>query len=164
MSSRSNGPIGDQTDCPESNGFFPVKGSNCRRYYFCVGGTRTDLNCSADTVFNGELCVSPDHYTCPECPTCNNHNVTDDEMTAGRSVARRESSCSGASRSGLYPAAGDDGTNCRGYVYCRHGKQQGPVVQCSPSERFSSDHSRCLPKHQVPCPPLDGVDVPFPSY
>ena len=40
---------------------------------------------------------------------------------------------------------------CRGYLYCRSGRPYGPAGRCTRSERFSGQHSRCLPKHEVEC-------------
>ena len=52
--------------CPQRNGFFAVAGSQCQRYYFCIGNVRSDLKCADQRVFNGELCVDRSRYDCPE--------------------------------------------------------------------------------------------------
>lgn len=49
----------------ERDGFFVQQGSECKRYYFCVSGTRTFLTCPADQIFNGQICVANTQYTCP---------------------------------------------------------------------------------------------------
>lgn len=49
----------------ERDGFFVQQGTDCKRYYFCVTGTRTFLSCPDGQVFNGQVCVSNTQYTCP---------------------------------------------------------------------------------------------------
>ncbi|XP_055389421.1 neurogenic locus notch homolog protein 1-like [Condylostylus longicornis] len=55
--------------CTEMNcqrdGFYPDIDSGCKNYYFCIGGKKSSLSCSAGQIFNGELCVSEDKFTCP---------------------------------------------------------------------------------------------------
>ena len=131
-------------DCKKSNGFFVSTGTGCRSYYFCVSGTRTDLNCSGQNLFNGQVCVDPSQYTCSEA------DGAADLTVASASSSSSDGVCHPSQPNGLYPA--DDSSDCRGYAYCRGGRQQGATVYCSASERFSSRDSRCLPKHEVECP------------
>lgn len=49
----------------QRDGFFIQQGTECKRYYFCVSGTRTYLTCPIDQIFNGQVCVSRTQYTCP---------------------------------------------------------------------------------------------------
>ncbi|VVC88951.1 unnamed protein product [Leptidea sinapis] len=42
----------------ERDGFFVQPGTECKRYYFCVTGIRTFLNCPTEQVFNGQVGVS----------------------------------------------------------------------------------------------------------
>lgn len=127
--------------CQETNGFFVIPGTGCRRYYFCIGGSRTDLNCSGNFLFNGELCVDPTQFNCQE-----SHPSSEPRELLNH---RNDDPCAGTKKSGLYPITGT--SDCRGFVYCRQGKQQGGMDQCSESQRFSGEKSRCLPKHQVLC-------------
>ncbi|XP_058452680.1 uncharacterized protein LOC131431154 isoform X1 [Malaya genurostris] len=48
------------------NGFKIDYDSNCSKYFFCIDGKPTNLSCSNNYVFNGELCVSRDTYRCPK--------------------------------------------------------------------------------------------------
>jgi hypothetical protein len=80
--------------CEKNYGFFVVQGTGCRNYYICIGGSRSDLQCSGDTVFNGQVCVDPAQYNCPE----SNH----------------KSECQGKSV-GVYP---DRQSACRNYYLC----------------------------------------------
>lgn len=54
-----------EQNCVGKLGFFQDYKSNCNRYFFCINGVKTALNCSGDQVFNGELCTSKHNYTCP---------------------------------------------------------------------------------------------------
>ena len=47
------------------DGFYVQQGTECKRYYFCVSGTRTYLSCPHDQMFNGQVCVPKAQYTCP---------------------------------------------------------------------------------------------------
>ncbi|XP_069355291.1 cell death abnormality protein 1-like [Maniola hyperantus] len=49
----------------ERDGFFVQQGTECKHYYFCVSGVRTFLTCPPKQVFNGQVCVLKDQYTCP---------------------------------------------------------------------------------------------------
>lgn len=49
----------------ERDGFYVQQGTECKNYYFCVTGVRTYLTCPARQVFNGQICVSKEQYTCP---------------------------------------------------------------------------------------------------
>ncbi|XP_032530151.2 peritrophin-48-like [Danaus plexippus] len=49
----------------ESEGFFVQLGTECKKYYFCLTGIRTSLSCSARQLFNGQVCVPEEQYTCP---------------------------------------------------------------------------------------------------
>lgn len=182
--------------CEKSYGFFAVPATGCRHYYMCIGGSRSDLQCSGDTIFNGQLCVDPSQYTCPEsihkadcqgksdgvypdkqsgcrnyflclgevqtnlsCPTgqlfdgrrcADSRRVTCNDPSAvheGRTNSM-QSPCAGKTN-GLYLDQSFPG--CRGYLYCRAGRPYGPSGRCTRSERFSGQHSRCLPKHEVEC-------------
>ncbi|CAG4943821.1 unnamed protein product [Colias eurytheme] len=50
----------------EHNGFFIVAGTECKNYYFCLGGQRTYLTCPIGQVFNGQICVPNEQYVCPD--------------------------------------------------------------------------------------------------
>ncbi|XP_034231465.1 uncharacterized protein LOC117639698 [Thrips palmi] len=46
-------------------GFFADLQSGCRSYSFFIAGHETKLSCPAGLLFNGQLCVSENTYTCP---------------------------------------------------------------------------------------------------
>uniref|UniRef100_A0A182SBV1 Chitin-binding type-2 domain-containing protein n=1 Tax=Anopheles maculatus TaxID=74869 RepID=A0A182SBV1_9DIPT len=46
-------------------GFFADYDSGCEQYHFCIDGKQSTLSCSANYVFNGELCVPKASYYCP---------------------------------------------------------------------------------------------------
>ncbi|XP_058056841.1 uncharacterized protein LOC131208206 [Anopheles bellator] len=46
-------------------GFFADYDTGCERYFFCIDGKQSTLACSADYVFNGEICVPRGSYYCP---------------------------------------------------------------------------------------------------
>lgn len=196
-------------ECEKSYGFFVIPGTGCRQYYFCIAGSRTDLTCSGDTVFNGQVCVHPAQFYCPEealslplrsfdCrgkadgvypdvqSGCVNYFLCHEEQSSefacphgqlfdgrkcsdARSVVCVEPEadvrtsgfasnvCHGRAN-GLY--TDDTWPECRGFVYCRSGRQLGPPGQCGLAERFSEPHSRCLPKSEVFCATNDN-DEPF---
>ncbi|KAL0895075.1 hypothetical protein ABMA27_013536 [Loxostege sticticalis] len=49
----------------DRDGFFVQQGTECKRYYFCVTGVRTHLSCPTNQIFNGQVCVPRNQYTCP---------------------------------------------------------------------------------------------------
>ncbi|KAJ8729205.1 hypothetical protein PYW08_000786 [Mythimna loreyi] len=49
----------------ERDGFYVQQGTDCKRYYFCVSGTRTFLSCPHEQMFNGQVCVPRAQYSCP---------------------------------------------------------------------------------------------------
>ncbi|XP_030025063.2 uncharacterized protein LOC115443691 [Manduca sexta] len=49
----------------ERDGFFLQQGTSCKRYYFCVTGSRTYLSCPPGQVFSGQVCVPAAQYSCP---------------------------------------------------------------------------------------------------
>ena len=176
--------------CEKNYGFFVVHGTGCRSYYICIAGTRTNLQCSGNTVFNGQVCVDQSQYECPELKSdcrgksdgiytdqlsgCRNYffclgevqtnlSCPEGQLFDGRkcadsqrvtcAVEGRSSSlainpCSGRPN-GLYPDHSFPG--CRNYLYCRSGRPYGPAGRCTRSERFSGQHSRCVPKYEVEC-------------
>lgn len=54
----------------KKDGFYLNIESQCKSYYFCIGGVKSILTCSSNFVFNGEICV-PSHTF--QCPTQCNH-------------------------------------------------------------------------------------------
>ena len=61
-------------NCDETSmGFFQDFSSDCKNYFFCINGVKTSLSCGQGLLFNGELCVSEDSYT---CPSTRKHNIT----------------------------------------------------------------------------------------
>ena len=165
ISSSSSSSSSSQSagDCKKSNGFFVSIGTGCRNYYYCINGVRTDLNCSGKNVFNGDVCVDSSQYNCPE-------NDDDDALLALPESNNQFNSgiCYPGRANGLYlddsSSSSGGGGGCRGYVYCKAGRQQGATVYCSASERFSSRDSRCRPKHEVDCPSHSAnSEVTFPN-
>ncbi|XP_052125287.1 uncharacterized protein LOC113212387 [Frankliniella occidentalis] len=53
-----------QQQAPQQ-GFFPDLASGCRNYSFFIAGHETKLSCPPGLLFNGQLCVSENTYTCP---------------------------------------------------------------------------------------------------
>ena len=178
--------------CEKNYGFFVVQGTGCRNYYICIGGSRSDLQCSGDTVFNGQVCVDPAQYNCPESnhksecqgksdgvypdrqSGCRNYYLCLGEVLTNLSCPAgqlfdgrkctdsRRVTCNDPvveGRTNSMPCAGRTNglyldhnfPGCRGYLYCRSGRPYGPAGRCTRSERFSGQHSRCLPKHEVEC-------------
>lgn len=72
--------------------------SNCRNYFFCYNGKRTNFRCPIGTIFDGESCVKIDTYICPNL----NSN----------SCANRPN--------GYYK---DERAGCRAYFYCSGGNK-----------------------------------------
>ncbi|XP_067006827.2 neurogenic locus notch homolog protein 1 [Anabrus simplex] len=59
-------------DCSNAlNGFYQNITSGCRSYFFCIDGMKTTLTCPGNELFNGQLCVDSNTYTCPS-PCTNN--------------------------------------------------------------------------------------------
>lgn len=52
-------------DC-SGNGFQNDYDSDCEHYFFCIDGKKTILSCSNNYIFNGEICVPRDTYSCPK--------------------------------------------------------------------------------------------------
>lgn len=50
----------------KANGFYADLDSGCRKYYFCIANNKTDLSCVDGKLFNGEICVPEEQYTCPK--------------------------------------------------------------------------------------------------
>lgn len=107
--------------CEKSYGFFAVHGSGCRNYYLCIGGSRSDLTCSGDMVFNGQICVDPSQYICPEI------NLD----------------CQGKS-DGVYA---DRTSGCRNYFLCLGQVQTN--LSCPAGQLF--DGRRCSDARKVTC-------------
>ncbi|XP_077300576.1 chitin-binding domain protein cbd-1-like [Arctopsyche grandis] len=60
----------------ERNGFFLDLPSRCRSYHLCIEKRKTTLECDANKVFNGQLCVPQDTFSCPdECSQHHCHNI-----------------------------------------------------------------------------------------
>lgn len=58
-------PRCQQNGCSGS-GFFADIDSGCVYYHFCIGSIKSDVQeCNEGFVFNGEVCVRQEHYTCP---------------------------------------------------------------------------------------------------
>ena len=113
--------------CEKSYGFFAVHGTACRNYYLCIGGSRSDLQCSGDTVFNGQICVDPSQYTGPEL---NPH-------------------CQGKI-DGVYA---DHQSGCRNYFLCLGEVQTN--LSCPSGQLF--DGRRCSDARRVTCTdPIEG--------
>ncbi|XP_055921928.1 uncharacterized protein LOC129952957 isoform X2 [Eupeodes corollae] len=59
-----------------TDGFFPDIDSECRSYFFCIGGKASALTCPPGKLFNGEICVTEDTFTCPVyCDTTSNTGI-----------------------------------------------------------------------------------------
>ncbi|XP_069684255.1 neurogenic locus notch homolog protein 1-like isoform X2 [Periplaneta americana] len=59
-------------DCTNMlNGFYQNYTSGCRSYFYCIDGMKTVLTCPGNELFNGQLCVSSNSYTCPPVPSTN---------------------------------------------------------------------------------------------
>lgn len=48
------------------NGFYTDLDSGCRKYYFCIGKEKSVLTCEEGQIFNGQICVPEQQYTCPK--------------------------------------------------------------------------------------------------
>lgn len=49
------------------NGFYADIDSGCVHYHFCIGDSKSDvLTCNDGFIFNGEICVPQEQYTCPQ--------------------------------------------------------------------------------------------------
>lgn len=49
----------------KANGFYIILSSNCKKYFYCIKGEKTVLECNTDYVFNGSLCVLRSRFNCP---------------------------------------------------------------------------------------------------
>lgn len=124
-----SGESGNQ--CGKGYGFFVIRGTGCRNYSVCVAGSpRADLQCAGDTLFNGDICVDPDQFVCPEL-----------------SPPSAESSPNCRDKpDGIYPAAG-----CRNYFLCLNGLPTN--FTCPDGQLF--DGRRCADRRKVTCPFTD---------
>lgn len=97
--------------------------SQCRYYYYCENGNRTQLSCPQGQLFDGKLCVSADDYECPniEPDVCNQKP------------------------DGYYP---DMDSSCRSYYYCSKGYKFTYV--CPGSYVF--DGKECVDPSNYKCP------------
>lgn len=150
------------------------------RYFFCIGGSRTDQHCPGNQVFNGQVCVDPERYPCPDYhhpppPTTIHANIispTSDVISGGsmpdgviesrQGVFRVDGlsvtpvdQCFGRT-TGLYADA--TSASCQGYIYCRMNRQQASAT-CGTSQRFSQQSSRCVPKYEVHCSMPDNTPI-----
>lgn len=107
--------------CEKNYGFFVIHGTGCRQYYVCIGGSRSDLQCSSDTIFNGQICVDPDQFTCPES----------------------KSDCQDKT-DGVYP---DRSSGCRNYFLCLGQVQTN--LSCPAGQLF--DGRKCTDSRKVIC-------------
>jgi len=65
--SASSPATSSSSSCSDlGNGFFPLEKSACKKYFYCINGEKTELNCQSDFLFNGDICVHNSRYTCPE--------------------------------------------------------------------------------------------------
>lgn len=56
----------ERSDCEgQPIGFYQDLSSNCKSYYFCFYNTKTVGICPDGTIFNGQLCIDSNYYTCP---------------------------------------------------------------------------------------------------
>lgn len=63
--SREATAAADTTCSVKSNGFYQDLESHCEKYYYCIGGDKTELRCQDEYVFNGDICVHHSRYECP---------------------------------------------------------------------------------------------------
>lgn len=50
----------------KANGFYADLDSGCRKYHFCIANNKSVLSCADGLLFNGEICVPEEQYTCPK--------------------------------------------------------------------------------------------------
>ncbi|KAG4068580.1 hypothetical protein HA402_004921 [Bradysia odoriphaga] len=50
----------------KANGFYADLDSGCRKYHFCIANNKSVLSCAEGLLFNGEICVPEEQYTCPK--------------------------------------------------------------------------------------------------
>lgn len=104
-------------------GLYQDHSSQCRYYYYCENGNRTQLACPQGQLFDGKLCVSAAEYKCPntEPDVCNQKP------------------------DGYYT---DLDSSCRSYYYCSKGYKFTYV--CTGSYVF--DGKECVDPSSYKCP------------
>ena len=115
--------IGFSNDCSEkSAGYFQdlSQGSNCKTYYYCYNGKRTNFKCPEGKLFDGDSCVDESSYKCP--------NMDPD-------------SCA-TKVNGYYK---DSKAGCRSYYFCSNGNKISYL--CGFDQAF--DGEQCVEKHKV---------------
>ena len=111
-----------QGDCQRTNGFFTIKGTRCQQYYFCIGGSRSNLQCPSGQVFNGQICVASGQFQCQEsADPC--QEKTD----------------------GVYA---DQESGCKFYFLCQNGVQSGNF-SCPTNQIF--DGRKCADQRKAVC-------------
>lgn len=127
------------SECAQlERGFYQDKSeqSSCRQYFHCYNGNRTDYECSAGRVFDGESCVPAGTYVCPN---------------------RNPDSCV-ARPDGYYK---DVHASCRAYYLCSQGRKYRYV--CAEGERF--DGAECVRRKSGElCPNMGACAVKADGY
>lgn len=115
----------------KSDGYHQDVISNCRNYHFCLsGGKITTLTCRASNIFNGDSCVSPDHYNCP---------VRDNTNCIMRKCQKD------CKIDGFFA---DIESGCRNYHFCIGGKKT--VLTCKDNYIFNGEICVSNDTHQCP--------------
>lgn len=104
-------------------GLYQDQSSQCRYYYYCENGNRTQLACPQGHLFNGKLCVSASEYKCLNTE----HDVCNQKPD------------------GYYA---DLDSSCRSYYYCSNGYKFTYV--CTGSYVF--DGKECVDPSSYKCP------------
>lgn len=126
-------------DCVgKSNGYYQDIKSGCTKYFYCKQSEKLQvLTCRNGRVFNGNSCVSPQSYVCP--------NV-------GQLIAQKLNciprKCSQAcQRDGFFA---DYDSRCKNYYFCVNGNQS--KLSCMKNFIFNENEGLCIPQDKYQCP------------
>lgn len=128
-------------DCVgKSNGYHQDLKSGCTKYFYCKQSEKLQvLTCRNGRLFNGNSCVSPQSYVCP--------NVGQQVAQKLNCIPRIKCSQSACQRDGFYA---DYDSRCKNYYFCVNGNQS--KLACMKNFVFNENEGLCVPQDKYQCP------------
>lgn len=126
-------------DCVgKSNGYHQDLKSGCTKYFYCKQSEKLQiLTCRNGRIFNGNSCVSPQSYVCP--------NVGEKIAQRLNCVPRKcDKVCQ---RDGFFA---DYDSRCKNYYFCVNGNQS--KLSCMKNFVFNENEGICVPQDKYQCP------------
>lgn len=124
----------------KSDGYYQDLKSACTKYFYCKQSEKLQvLTCRNGRVFNGNSCVSPQSYACP--------NIIGHNLALKLNCVQRKCSQTSCSRDGFFA---DYDARCKSYYFCVNGSQT--KLSCPKNLVFHENEGICVPNDRYQCP------------